>query len=106
MEGAWQAREPWRGLLTASLVLGLALYAFASTTQRPTTDSNNKSEADSGPPSQTQDAVRDMDPQTKAYHEGFMREAIAMVNHPPLQNCFGVLAPAAQCELPVLAPVM
>jgi tRNA-specific adenosine deaminase 2 len=82
MTAIWQAKESWKALVLASAALGLTLY-YLHAQQTPTSKSANTSRVHT---EQCQDNeaihVPDaMDPEERAYHEGFMREAIAMVNH-------------------------
>ena len=82
MTGILQGKESWKALVLASAGLGLGLYYLH--TQQSTTTNNNPN-----PPQLIQEERQDneaihvpdaMDPEERAYHEGFMREAIAMVN--------------------------
>jgi tRNA-specific adenosine deaminase 2 len=82
MTTIWQAKESWKALVLASAALGLTLY-YLRAQQTPTSRAANTSQVNT---EQCQDDeaihVPDaMDPEERAYHEGFMREAIAMVNH-------------------------
>lgn len=83
MTAILKVKESWQALLVASAGLGLALYwLFAqqsTTTTRPLHSTVKEHDR------QDYEAVRetdDMAPEERTYHEGFMREAIAMVKHP------------------------
>ena len=82
MTAIWQAKESWKALVLASAALGLALYCLRAqqTATSKTTDASqvNTEPCQDGEALHVPDA---MDPEERAYHEGFMREAIAMVNH-------------------------
>jgi tRNA-specific adenosine deaminase 2 len=82
MTAFWQAKESWKPLVLASAALGLAFYYLhAQQTAAPQTAHTLQVDAE---PRQDDEAIHvpdAMDPEERAYHEGFMREAIAMVNH-------------------------
>ncbi|KNG49560.1 trna-specific adenosine deaminase subunit tad2 [Stemphylium lycopersici] len=80
MTGTLQGKESWKALVLASAALGLGLYYLHA--QQPATTNNQPN-----PPQVIQEERQDneaihapdaMDPEERAYHEGFMREAIAM----------------------------
>jgi hypothetical protein len=78
-----RGKESWTTLVFASAAFGLALYYLR--TQQSATPNDELSSQVNG--EQRQDEVADhvpdaMDPEERAYHERFMREAIAMVNQP------------------------
>lgn len=78
-------KGPWTTLLVASAALGLACY-YAHARQ-PTTESDLKpsqvdeQQCQDTPASDIDRFPNTMDAEERAYHERFMREAIAMVNH-------------------------
>lgn len=84
MAGKVQVNERWRGLLAATAAIGLALYLLRSTTTYPLetrAKASQKPQPQSEALRQEEDCIDNMDPEERTYHERFMREAIAMVNH-------------------------
>jgi tRNA-specific adenosine deaminase 2 len=82
MIGSLRGKESWTTLAFASAAFGLALYYLH--TQRSVTPKDELSSQVNEEQRQGEvaDHVPDaMDPEERAYHERFMREAIAMVNH-------------------------
>lgn len=82
MIGTLQVKEPWRSVVVASAALGLALYYLNVYTQHSTTQGDEKLSQVSEPTCQDDEAdraVNAMNPEERACHERFMREAIAMV---------------------------
>jgi hypothetical protein len=82
MNGILRGKAPWTTLAFASVAAGLALY-YLHTQQSATPKDGLSSQVNE---EQRQDEIADhvpdaMDPEERAYHERFMREAIAMVNH-------------------------
>lgn len=78
-------KELWTPLLIASAALGLALYQTLKR-QHPSPTSATKPSQTDGKPCQDSKAdprLNVMTPEERAYHERFMREAIAMVNYSP-----------------------
>lgn len=87
-----QVKEPWTRLVAASLAAGLALCLLrvAAAQQQASHRDDQNSVIEHKESCQDEDHVAAMDAETRAYHEGFMREAIAMVNIPvqlSLHNC-------------------
>ncbi|KAF1947930.1 cytidine deaminase-like protein [Clathrospora elynae] len=79
MIGISQGKEPWTTLGLASAALGLALYYLH--TQQSATQRDEKPSQESKQARQDNDGDQVsnvMDPEERAYHERFMREAIAM----------------------------
>lgn len=77
-------QESWLPFLLATAALGLALY-YLRTRHPPPSSASNPSQVDQEP-CRAPDPfykLNAMDPEERAYHERFMREAIAMVNHFP-----------------------
>lgn len=78
-----QRQAPWTPFVVASAALGLALY-YMHTRHSPTASAAKPSQVNATQPCQDSDAdhrLQIMSAQDRAYHERFMREAIAMVNH-------------------------
>lgn len=99
-----RARQPWPSIALASAGLGLALYCCRRHLHAQQT-ANNALAAAAAAAAVTPRARQDheathapdaMDPDERAYHEGFMREAIAMVNH-PLRPLPSLLSRASTC---------
>lgn len=80
MSAILRGKGQWQALVLASAGLGLALYyRFA---QQTVTANRLLPSTVTQQDRQDHEAVHatdDMDPKERAYHEGFMREAIAMV---------------------------
>jgi tRNA-specific adenosine deaminase 2 len=80
----FKRQEPWTPFVVACAALGLVLYyAHTVRSSLPSTASNS-SQVNTQQPCQASDAdqlLDAMNPEERAYHERFMREAIAMVNH-------------------------
>ncbi|KAG9192073.1 tRNA-specific adenosine deaminase 2 [Alternaria panax] len=79
MTGIWQAKESCKALVFASAALGLTLY-YLRARQTPTSKAADTCQLKTEQ-CQDDEAVHvpdAMDPEERAYHEGFMREAIAM----------------------------
>jgi tRNA-specific adenosine deaminase 2 len=73
----WQ--EPWTPFVVASAALAFALY-YLHTHTSPSTASKPSQEDDQPcQASDTEHRLANMNPEERAYHERFMREAIAMV---------------------------
>jgi len=80
--GSLQRQAPWTPFVVASAALGLALYCLR-TRHSPTASASKPSQVKAPQPCQASDADHKfniMSDQDRAYHERFMREAIAMVN--------------------------
>ena len=78
-----QRQAPWTPIVAASTALGLALYYLHSRTA-PTTPAPGPTQVSEEQPCQASVAEHQsdaMNPEERAYHERFMREAIAMVNY-------------------------
>lgn len=78
-----QRQAPWTPIAVASAALGLALYCLHSRTA-PTPPTPGPTQVSEEQPCQASDAEHQsdaMNPEERAYHERFMREAIAMVNY-------------------------
>jgi tRNA-specific adenosine deaminase 2 len=89
MTGIWQVKESWKALVLASAALGLTLYCLRA--QQTTTSKSTHASQVNAEPCQDDEAIHvpdAMDPEERAYHEGFMREAIAMVSHVPHSMSF------------------
>jgi tRNA-specific adenosine deaminase 2 len=89
MTGFWQVKESWKALVLASAALGLALYCLRA--QQTATSKTTDASQVNTEPCQDDEALHvpdAMDPEERAYHEGFMREAIAMVSHVPRSMLF------------------
>ena len=83
MNAILKGKQPWQALALASAGLGLALYYLF--TQQSLTPNNPSHSTVLQQDRQDNEAVHtadDMGPEERAYHEGFMREAIAMVKQP------------------------
>jgi tRNA-specific adenosine deaminase 2 len=80
MVGILKGKEPWATFAFASAALGLALYYLHANAQPSAAQSDEKEHQVKEEPCQDEDAVNAMDPEVRAYHERFMREAIAMVS--------------------------
>ncbi|EAT90711.1 hypothetical protein HBI56_159410 [Parastagonospora nodorum] len=75
-----QRQAPWTPIVAASTALGLALYYLHSRTA-PTTPAPGPTQVSEEQPCQASVAEHQsdaMNPEERAYHERFMREAIAM----------------------------
>ncbi|OAK97896.1 cytidine deaminase-like protein [Phaeosphaeriaceae sp. SRC1lsM3a] len=75
-----QRQAPWTPFVVASAALGLALY-YMHTRHSPTASAAKPSQVNATQPCQDSDAdhrLQIMSAQDRAYHERFMREAIAM----------------------------
>ncbi|KAH8732218.1 cytidine deaminase-like protein [Phaeosphaeriaceae sp. PMI808] len=75
-----QQQQPWTTLVVASVALGLTLYILHTRNSQPFSASKPSQQANDQP---CQDSVADQDlvgmsAKERAYHERFMREAIAM----------------------------
>jgi tRNA-specific adenosine deaminase 2 len=76
-----QQQALWTPLVVASMALGLALYFLRNL--QPSSSAVDPSQVDEEQPCQASDANHQsdaMNAEEKAYHERFMREAIAMVS--------------------------
>lgn len=88
-----QQKEPWLPVLFAFAALGLALYY--SKIHLPSLARASKlfqAEQDPCPSASADQRFDAMTAHERAYHERFMREAIAMVNLPatiPVEHCLG-----------------
>jgi tRNA-specific adenosine deaminase 2 len=79
--GTLQRQAPWAPFVVASAALGLALYYLRTPTSPPRSSASNLSQVNEQQPCQApDDLLAAMDAEERAYHERFMREAIAMVN--------------------------
>jgi len=80
-----QRKEPWTTLALASAVLGLALYYLRTLRPSPATTTEQRPESDQPRQEESVHHVSNADKMNgdeRAFHERFMREAIAMVNQP------------------------
>jgi hypothetical protein len=78
--GTLQRQAPWTPVVVACAALGLALYYLRTRTSQPSSASN-LSQVNQQPSCQApDDLLAAMGPKERAYHERFMREAIAMVS--------------------------
>jgi tRNA-specific adenosine deaminase 2 len=83
--GTLQRQAPWTPVVVASAALGLVLYYLHTRTSHPPSSASHLSQVTQQQPCQApEDEIAAMDPEERAYHERFMREAIAMVNQPLL----------------------
>jgi tRNA-specific adenosine deaminase 2 len=83
--GSLQRQAPsWTPFVVASAALGLALYYLRTLrTSQPPSSASELSQVNQQQPCQGPDEIlAAMDADERAYHERFMREAIAMVNQP------------------------
>jgi tRNA-specific adenosine deaminase 2 len=79
----FKRQEPWTPFVVACAALGLALYYAHTSRSSLPSSASNLSQVNAQQPCQAsdEDQVLDaMNPEERAYHERFMREAIAMVN--------------------------
>lgn len=85
-------QESWTPFFLATAGLGLALYYLRSQYPPPSSASNT-SQVDQEPcqASDPDHELNAMDPEERKFHERFMREAIAMVNHPHSPNLASIL---------------
>jgi tRNA-specific adenosine deaminase 2 len=83
-----QRQESWMPFVSATAALGLALY-YLRTRHPPPSSAPETSQVDQQPcqAPDPDDELYAMDPKQRAYHERFMREAIAMVELPHLAKC-------------------
>jgi tRNA-specific adenosine deaminase 2 len=87
--GRLQRQQPWAPFIVASAALGLALY-YLYTINPPQSSAPRSSQVNEEQPCQASDKPNEMNAEERAYHERFMREAIAMVNQ-LLLSYFGEL---------------
>jgi tRNA-specific adenosine deaminase 2 len=80
--GSSQRQEPWMPFIAASVALGLGLYYLYTTQSPPQPSASTPSQVNAQQSCQASDADHQVDAmhrEERAYHERFMREAIAMV---------------------------
>jgi hypothetical protein len=80
--GNLQRQEPWTPFVVASVALALGLYYLHTTQKSPQSSASAPSQVNPQPSCQDSDAdhrLNAMHAEERAYHERFMREAIAMV---------------------------
>jgi hypothetical protein len=83
--GRLQRQQPWTPFVVASAALGLALYYLHTRGRKPSPTAPEPSQVDEEQACQASDddhKLGAMNTEERAYHERFMREAIAMVHHP------------------------